>query len=125
MKRLQKNFYILLGCFFSMFEAASVFAYDFNEDSGLSDTAKGTGHTEMGATDIDSIISIIVNTVLSFLGVIFLLLMIYGGYLWMTAGGNEQQMEKSKKLIVESIIGLIVVVAAYAISWFVINQFGV
>jgi hypothetical protein len=47
--------------------------------------------------------------------------MIYGGYLWMLDRGNEKQVEKAKNLIQAAIIGLAIVVAAYAISIFVVS----
>ncbi|MCU0679465.1 MAG: hypothetical protein MUC28_03425 [Planctomycetes bacterium] len=58
----------------------------------------------------------IIAIILSFLGVIFLLLMIYGGFTWMTARGNEQQIAKAKGILYNALIGLIVVLAAYAIT---------
>jgi hypothetical protein len=61
----------------------------------------------------------IVGLVLSFVGVIFLVLMIYAGILWMTAAGNEQQVAKSKSLMINATIGLIVVFAAYALTSFI------
>jgi len=60
---------------------------------------------------------------LSFLGVIFVVLIVYGGILWMTAMGNDQQVDKAKKIITESIIGLVIVVLAYSISFLVIKSF--
>ncbi len=64
----------------------------------------------------------IVGAALSFIGIIFFVLMIYGGVLWMTARGNDQQVEKAKDLIVAAIIGLIIVFAAYAITAFIGNS---
>lgn len=61
----------------------------------------------------------IVGTVLSFVGVLFLILMIYAGILWMTAQGNEQQVAKAKTLLINGIIGLIIVFSAYAITSFI------
>ncbi|MDP3899982.1 MAG: hypothetical protein Q8Q23_02775 [bacterium] len=67
------------------------------------------------------IIANIVNAFLGILGVIFIILTIYAGYLWMTAGGNEEQVTRAKKYIANSIIGVIIIIAAYAITYFVIN----
>jgi len=61
---------------------------------------------------------LIISVVLSLVGVIFLILMIYAGILWMTASGNEQQISKAKGLLVNAIIGLIVVLSAYALTNF-------
>ncbi len=65
----------------------------------------------------------IINVFLSILGVIFMAYMVYGGYLWMIARGNEEQVNRAKAVIRGSIIGIIIVLAAYAISAFVVNRF--
>jgi len=115
--------FISIGIFvFSGVGAAS--AYNFNNNSGLKSTAGGAGYGTSGSETVDSKISLIIKSVLSFLGVIFLILMIYGGFLWMTAAGNEQQIEKAETLLASAVIGLIVVISAYAISYFVINGLG-
>jgi hypothetical protein len=105
-------------------------AYDFITDSGLVDTGYEAGYDtdtvgkEGAESFLNSRIGLIISTALSFLGVIFLILMIYGGFLWMTAKGNEQQVEKAKTLITAAVIGLIIVISAYAISYFVIKNLG-
>ncbi len=66
----------------------------------------------------------IIQIVLSFLGVIFVILIIYGGFMWMTAGGKEQQVESAKKIITNSVIGIAIVMLAYAITWFVLFKLG-
>lgn len=73
---------------------------------------------------IDPIISTIIQTALSLIGVIFLLLVIYGGYNWMTAAGDNSKVETAKNTITRAVIGLVVVLAAYAISYFVIQSLG-
>jgi hypothetical protein len=45
-----------------------------------------------------------------------------GGFIWMTAGGNEEKVGKAKKMLVAGIIGLIIVVAAYAIARFAVGS---
>ena len=88
----------------------------------LKNAAAGAGYNETATTE--GVASLIISTILSFLGVIFLVLAIYGGYIWMIARGNEQEVEKAKSIVQNSVIGLIIVVGAYAISWYVINVLG-
>ncbi len=64
----------------------------------------------------------VISELLSFLGVIFLILMIYGGYVWMKARGNETDVKRARDIIIDALIGLIIVVAAYAISYFVVGS---
>lgn len=65
----------------------------------------------------------IIGLVLSFIGVLFLILTIYGGINWMTAGGNEQKVQKAKTIIINAIIGLLIVLSAYTITSFIGEQF--
>jgi len=81
----------------------------------ISDAKEGTLEAKIGS---------VIQSILSFLGVIFMALMIYGGFLWMTARGNEQQVDKAKNLIAAAIIGLVIVISAYAISFLVIKSLG-
>ncbi len=111
----------VFGCVL-FFGANAVSAYNFKDDSGLKATAGGAGYETGDTETVDSKIGFIVSSALSFLGVIFLVLMIYGGFLWMTAAGNEQQIGKARTLIAAAVVGLIVVVSAYAISYFVISK---
>lgn len=66
-------------------------------------------------------IGLVVNGLLGFLGILFFVLILYGGFLWMTAGGNEEQVTKARKLVTNSVIGLLIVLLAYAITLGVLN----
>ncbi len=72
-------------------------------------------------TDIPVAIGRIVGLALSFIGLAFFVLMIYGGFIWMFARGNDQDVQKAKDLIQAAIIGLIIVLAAYAFTVFIGN----
>jgi len=72
--------------------------------------------------NVEPIIGNIISVTLSFLGVIFLILIIYGGYTWMTAMGNEDRVKRAQTLIQAAVLGLIVVVAAYAVTVFVLGR---
>lgn len=93
-----------------------------NALGNLQEVAEPAGVSEQG--NIGSIIGSVINAALTLVGVIFLLLMVYAGYLWMTARGEEDQINKAKRIIVGTVIGLVVVVSAYAITIFVTGQLG-
>ncbi len=76
----------------------------------------------LGTTNISVIVSNVIKILLSFLGIIFVVLIIYAGFLWMTAAGDENKISKAKTLIAGAIIGLAIVLAAYAITYYVIDQ---
>ncbi|MFA6551173.1 MAG: pilin [Patescibacteria group bacterium] len=77
--------------------------------------------SEASGNDISGVAATIINGFLAILGIIFLVYMIHGGYLWMSAAGNDDQVRKAKDEIRNAIIGLIVIVAAYAIISFVLD----
>ncbi len=66
----------------------------------------------------------IITPALALVGVIFLVLMVYAGFLWMTAGGKSDQVQKAKDLMIRAIIGVIIISAAYAITTFVFRAIG-
>ncbi len=68
------------------------------------------------------IVGTVIGAALSLLGVIFFLLIIYGGLRWMLAQGNEQEVEKAKEVLIAAVIGLIIVLSAYAITTFIGTQ---
>jgi uncharacterized iron-regulated membrane protein len=87
----------------------------------LNDTAVKNAGYQSGVS-VEQIVGVVINAVLSLLGVVFLVLIVYGGYLWMIARGDESKVEKAKDTISRSIIGLVIVLAAYAITYFVLSK---
>ncbi len=130
MKVLYKKLGLLfLTVFLSISFFPSVLAsdsFDFSADSGLKSTADETGHTKQSffnnADSLEGGVANIVFALLSLVGMIFLVLLIYGGVFWMTARGNETQAQKAKNIITNSVVGLAVVLLAYAISIFIIGS---
>lgn len=89
----------------------------FSEIAGQLDTAGA--ETTLQKTDPRAIIGGIIKAVLGILGTILVVLILYSGFLWMTAGGNEEQVGKAKKLIGNAVVGLVIILAAYTITLFV------
>lgn len=76
----------------------------------------------LGDSDIRSTIAQIINVALGLLGVVCVVLVLYAGFLMMTAAGNEEKVEKGKGVLVYALIGLAIILSAYAISVFFIGQ---
>ena len=104
-----------------MFLASLILAWPvFAGDYGLTG-ANSVAHLPVGKgkTATESIAigaGDILGAVLAFLGILFLGLMIYGGVLWMTVPSNEKGVNKAKGIITAAVIGLIIVLSAYAIT---------
>lgn len=65
-------------------------------------------------------IAAVIRIFLTLLAIIFVLLIIYGGYLWMTAFGNEERVKQGQSVLRQSLIGLIIIVVAFAVTQFLI-----
>ncbi len=97
-------------CLFLMMEPALA-------QYGLDETAGAAGLQKQG--DLATLAGNVIGTALSMIGVLFFILMLYGGFLWMTARGKEDQANKAKETIIAAVIGMIIVLSAYAITNFV------
>lgn len=73
----------------------------------------------LGTKDLAPTVGGIINAGLTLLGIVFLVLIVYAGFVWLLARGREDEISRAQKIIETSIIGLIVVISAYAISKFV------
>ena len=98
----------------------SVSAQAVDPRKSLQDAASNTGLK----TDKDpvEIIVDIINVLLYFLGSIFLVLILWAGFKWMTAAGNNDAIKKSRDTIINSVVGLIIIFASYAIVNFVLEN---
>lgn len=72
--------------------------------------------------NLPSLIGSFIQAVLGLLGIIFVILIIYAGFIWMTAGGDASKITKAKGIITAAITGLAIVLLSYAITFFVISS---
>jgi len=70
---------------------------------------------------LNVIVAMIIQVFLGFLGTIFVVLMVYAGYTWMTASGDEKKVEKAQNTLQWAIVGLLIVLAAYILTYFVFS----
>lgn len=108
---------VLVAVIFAFFAfAPDVFA---QQEIGLDETAAAAGFQQQ---NLAIIIGRIIAAFLGVLGVVFLVLVIYAGWLFMTAAGNDERVAKAKKVLTSAIIGLIIVLSSYAITAFVVQR---
>lgn len=88
---------------------------------GLKPVDEGVGGT-LGNKDLRTTIGNIINVALSLLGVIAVVIILIGGFKWMTAGGSDDKVEEAKKMIFQGVIGLAIILSAWAIAIFVLNS---
>lgn len=66
-------------------------------------------------------VAMLIRNLLVLLGLVFIALAVYAGYLWMTAHGNDEQVKKAKEILINSIIGIIIVFGAYALTFYLLS----
>ncbi len=73
-------------------------------------------------TDLRVTIVRIINIFLGFLGVIAVCIVLYGGFLYMTSGGDDEKIGTAKKLLINGVIGLVIILSAFAITTFIFSR---
>lgn len=127
MSFLKKNFFISVVataivfsfCLINIALAQNGFSNDMNAQLGAAAGNSGAGFGE--PQDPRLIVATTIRILLGLTGTVFLGLTIYAGYLWMTAGGNEDDVGKAKTLLTQAVIGLMVILLSYSITIFVFN----
>lgn len=117
MKKYLKLLSILFISFASVLAVAH-FAFAQAPDLGI-DFGR-----QLGLADADPRIAIanLVRLALTFLGIIAVVIIMYGGFVWMTSNGDAERVSKAKKILTSAIIGLVIILSSFLIVTFVINN---
>ena len=78
--------------------------------------------TQLGTKSLPETVADIINVAMGLLGMVVVILILAGGFVWMTAGGDEKKITTAKGLIFGGIIGLAIILSAYAIAQFVVGS---
>lgn len=78
--------------------------------------------TGLGEADLQETIGNLIRVALGFLGVFAVCIVLWGGFKWMTAGGNDEKVSEAKRLLIAGLIGIAIILSAYAIVEFVISN---
>lgn len=113
----------ILGIFTLLATVYALHALPVLAQFGLEETGKAA--KLIGKDKVQTpqaLIGIYIGYGLSFIGVLFFLLMLYGGYLWMTARGSSEKVEKGKEVIISAVLGMAVIFLSYVVTSFVVTQ---
>ncbi len=88
----------------------------------LQEIGAKSGYGSVTGSSLSETVGKIIKIVLGLLGTIFLVLTVYAGFLWMTAAGEEEKVTKAMSILKTSVIGLIIILAAYSITYFVLSS---
>lgn len=80
-----------------------------------------TDTTGLGTENPEDITISLVNVVLGFLSLVAVVIIMYGGFTWMTAAGNEDKIKTAQDILKAAVIGLIIILASWALTNYLIN----
>ncbi len=115
-------FILLISTNISLAQNHQQTGYGLNTTAGQVGPFRDQMSQQADESFLQSRVGQIIGFVLSFVGVLFLILMIYAGLTWMTAGGNKEKVGKAKELMINAVLGLIIVMGAYALTAFIGQQ---
>lgn len=119
---MKKIFFILLASALPLLSRAQDIKNSFNNNLGSTGIGLGYSPVENGDTFVNTMIGKIITVLLGFVGVIFFVMIFMAGYQWLMSGGNADSIKKAKQRLTNSIIGLVVVLAAYLVTVFIYTQ---
>ncbi len=109
---------LLLGIGAFGVHASTALAADVTTDT-LTSVGDETG---LSTTDPKIIVGNIIRTGLGVIGIVLVCFIVYGGFVWMTAAGRPDQVDKAKKILINAVIGLIIILMSWSIATFIISS---
>ena len=106
-----------------LFAAVFLFAPVVMAQNGL--TAPDLEGSGLVTVSLGVIVARIINAALGLLGLVAVIIILYGGFLWMTAKGEAERVQKAKKLLIQALVGLVIIVMSFAIAQFVFLMLGI
>lgn len=92
---------------------------DLNNSLDLNNIGNELGLSQ--ETNVKIVVARIIRVLLGFLGIVAVLIVLYGGFQWMTAAGNEERVSSARATLTAGLIGLVIILSAYAIASYIIT----
>lgn len=77
-------------------------------------------YSGLSSRDPRLIVARFINVSLSILGILAVVIIVFAGFRWMTAGGNEEQTKSARNILVAAVIGLIIILTAFSVANFIL-----
>ncbi len=119
-KKIVKN--LLALAMLSLLALPLVTLAQSNMDVGMNEIEEGFGDNGLGNTDPRTTVARLINVAMLFLGIIAVVIVLLGGFKWMTAAGNEDKVGEAKKLMGAGVIGLVIVLSAWGVANFILSR---
>ena len=122
MKKIFFSLFFIFLFFFAPLANASILSPEVRSKINANTEQFNNSAGYDSGTDLLGVIRTVIVAILSLLAVIFLVLLIYAGFKWMTAAGDSDDVKKAKATLKTAIIGLVIIFASYGLTYFVFNQ---
>lgn len=120
-KKIVKNLLALAMLSFLALPLVTL-AQTSNLDVGLNEIENGFADNGLGNTDPRTTVARLINVAMLFLGIIAVVIVLLGGFKWMTAAGNEDKVGEAKKLMGAGVVGLVIVLSAWGVANFILSK---
>lgn len=118
-----KKISLTLALIFTLTLPMLVSAQGLKDAGGMLEKIGGASGEKIGVSgNLADSVATVIKTVLALVGTVFLVLTIYAGIMWMTAQGEESKVEKAMEILKAAVIGLVIIMSAYAITYFVTSR---
>lgn len=118
MKKRIKVFFIIIGLL-ALFLTSNI---SFAQDFGVEAVGTGIDNSLASGEDMRIVAGRFIQFALGFLGILAVLLIMYGGFIWMTSGGDEEKIKKAKGVLQSSVIGLVIILSSWGLTTFILNK---
>jgi hypothetical protein len=78
----------------------------------------------LGDVSIPNLIGRVITQILPLIGSLFLVLFLWGGFLWLTSNGDETRVKKARGTLTNAVIGMAIIIGAYTIVAFLLDTLG-
>lgn len=114
---------LILSLLFNFLPSASpALAGSWDSQIGMGEVGTSFGQESNSVEDIRYQVIKIINIVLEILGIVVIVLIIFAGFQWMTAAGNEEQVKKAQATLKNAIIGLIIIMLSWSVTYFIMRR---
>ncbi|PJA89893.1 MAG: hypothetical protein CO137_01805, partial [Candidatus Magasanikbacteria bacterium CG_4_9_14_3_um_filter_32_9] len=115
-------FLIISACFVLFVVFLSNLSTVFAQQGDTFGLVEVEQNIDLGSQDIRVTIAKIIRTILGLLGILAVSIVLYGGFVYMTAGGSEEKVAQAKKILINGVIGLAIILSSFAITQFVLSK---
>ena len=120
-KKFLKITLLSLSLFLSAFGGVKASSL-WDQQKGLGEMSVVFNEDKANPTDVRYRVVKLINWALTLLGIVVVILIIFAGFKWMTAAGNEDAVKKAKTILTNAVIGLIIIVLAWSVTLFILRR---